>query len=91
MSVGYVINYTYLEQHFIGIRRNYMVKWLLPRDNKETRACDSCGTYKRYSQFYNWHHHPALSFLGEGRIGVICVLCAKREAGSKQWKRIKNG
>ena len=68
-----------------------MAKWLLPRDKKETRACDSCGKYKQYSQFYDWHHHPGLSFLGEGRIGVICMPCAKREAGSKPWERIKNG
>ena len=65
-----------------------MVKWLLPRDKKETRACDSCGKYKQYSQFYDWHHHPGLSFLGEGRIGVVCMPCAKREAGSKQWEKI---
>ena len=68
-----------------------MGKWLLPKDKKETRTCDSCGTYKRYAQFYDWHHHPALSFLGEGRIGVICVGCTRREAGSKEWKKIKNG
>ena len=66
-----------------------MERWLLPRDRKETRACDSCGAYKISAKFYDWFHHPSLSFLGGGKIGVICTPCAKREAGSKFWKEIK--
>ena len=66
-----------------------MGEWLSLRGDKETRTCDSCGNYKMKSNFYNWHHHPSLTFLGEGRIGVICTPCAKREAGSKGWERIK--
>ena len=68
-----------------------MGKWLSQRDEKETRTCDSCGNYKIMSRFYNWYHHPAIKFIGEGRIGVICTPCARREAGSKHWLRIKNG
>ena len=67
-----------------------MGKWLSLRDNKETRACDSCGTYKMRAMFYDWYHHPSLSFMEEGKIGVICTPCAKREAGSKAWEIMKN-
>ena len=66
-----------------------MEKWLLRKDKKQTRVCSSCGTYKMNAMFYDWYHHPALSFLGERRIGVICTPCANREAGSKHWKEIK--
>ena len=88
MLCGFVVNQAYLEQHFIGIRRNWM-KWLLQRGRKETRTCDSSGDYKMKANFYDWHHHPALIFLGRGRLGVICTPCAKREAGSSNWKTIK--
>ena len=67
-----------------------MEKWLLPRDRKETRVCDSCGSYKMKAKFYDWFHHPSLTFMEDERIGVICTPCAKREAGSKLWKRMKN-
>tara|TARA_Y100000310_G_scaffold334134_1_gene413151 strand:+ start:97 stop:303 length:207 start_codon:yes stop_codon:yes gene_type:complete len=67
-----------------------MVKWLSLRGDKETRTCFSCGTYKMRAKFYNWYHHPALSFMEDGRIGVICTPCAKREAGSKLWKEMNN-
>tara|TARA_R100000808_G_C2146117_1_gene154009 strand:- start:455 stop:664 length:210 start_codon:yes stop_codon:yes gene_type:complete len=67
-----------------------MEKWLLPRDKKETRTCDSCSKYKMKAIFYDLYHHPALKFLGDGRIGVICRSCAAREAGSKLWKRMQN-
>ena len=68
-----------------------MGKWLLPRDEKETRTCDSCSSYKMKAKFYDWFHHPSLSFMEDGRIGVICTPCAKREAGSRHWDDIKNG
>ena len=67
-----------------------MEKWLLPRDRKETRTCDSCGKYKMRARFYNWFHNPAIRFMGDERIGVICMPCAKREAGSRLWAKIKN-
>jgi hypothetical protein len=66
-----------------------MGKWLLRRSKKESRACYSCGNYKMQSIFFDWHHHPSLKFLGEGRIGVICTPCARREAGSRNWSRVK--
>ena len=69
-----------------------MGKWLSPRDKKETRTCFSCGSYKMRAQFYNWYSHPALaSILGNKLNGIICSNCARREAGSKYWKDIKNG
>jgi|19_taG_2_1085344.scaffolds.fasta_scaffold45347_3 hypothetical protein len=68
-----------------------MERWLSPRGKKETGVCTSCGTYKMKALFYNWFHHPALKFLGEGRIGVLCTPCAKREAGSNEWKKVKSG
>ena len=68
-----------------------MAKWLSRRDKKETRTCDSCGTYKMMARFYDWLHHPSLSFLEDERIGVICTPCAKREAGSKLWETVKDG
>ena len=64
--------------------------WLSLRGDKETRTCFSCGTYKMRAKFYDWYHHPALKFMGEERIGVICTPCAKREAGSKGWKIIQD-
>ena len=67
-----------------------MERWLLPRDRKETRTCDSCGSYKMRAKFYNWNHHPSISFMGDGEIGVICTPCAKREAGSRLWRTIKS-
>ena len=67
-----------------------MVKWLLPRGDKETRTCDSCGSYKMRAKFYNWYHHPALSFLEDERIGVICTPCARREAGSNNWVLLRD-
>ena len=67
-----------------------MEKWLLQRDKKETRTCNSCGSYKMRATFYNWSHHPAISFMGDERIGVICTPCAKREAGSRLWGKMKN-
>ena len=67
-----------------------MEKWLLPRDRKETRTCDSCGKYKMKARFYDWFHNSAVRFMGDERIGVICMLCAKREAGSRLWAKIKN-
>ena len=69
-----------------------MEKWLLPRDKKETRTCFSCGVYKMRAQFYNWYSHPALAnVLGNKLNGIICSNCAKREAGLKNWKRVKDG
>ena len=69
-----------------------MGKWLSPRDRKETRACFSCGTYKMRAQFYDWYSHPALSdALGNELNGIICSNCARREAGSRNWKEIKDG
>tara|TARA_Y100001938_G_C8021624_1_gene395640 strand:+ start:217 stop:441 length:225 start_codon:yes stop_codon:yes gene_type:complete len=74
-----------------------MEKWLSLRGNKETRVCDSCGTYKLKAIFYNWYNHPALKGVFRNkyseveRIGVICTPCAKREAGSNNWDKIKNG
>ena len=69
-----------------------MGKWLLPRDRKEARTCFSCGDYKMRAQFYDWYSHPALTnVLGNKLNGIICSNCAKREAGSKYWKEIKNG
>ena len=68
-----------------------MGKWLSPRDEKETRTCDSCSVYKMRAKFYDWFHHPSLSFTEDGRIGVICTPCARREAGSRHWDSIKNG
>ena len=69
-----------------------MEKWLLPRGKKETRACFSCSAYKMRAQFYNWYSHPALTnVLGNKLNGIICSNCAKREAGSKHWERVKDG
>ena len=69
-----------------------MEKWLLPRGKKETRACFSCDTYKMRAQFYEWYPNPALkTILGTNLNGIICSNCAKREAGSKYWKKIKDG
>ena len=68
-----------------------MEKWLLPRDKKEARACDSCHSYKLQAIFFDWYPHPSLSFLGDRRIGVICTPCAKREAGSRYWEQIQHG
>ena len=67
-----------------------MGEWLSLRDSRETRACDSCGAYKMRAKFYNWYHHPSLSFMEDERIGVICTPCARREAGSSMWKAIKD-
>ena len=60
-----------------------MGKWLKLRDKKESGSCYSCGKYKMKARLYNWYHHPALSFLGNGLIGIICKQCAQREAGAK--------
>lgn len=68
-----------------------MEKWLSQRDRKETRTCDSCKKYKMKAFFYNWYHHPSMNFMGEERIGVICLPCATREAGSRMWKFMKHG
>ena len=69
-----------------------MQKWLSPRDKKETRACFSCKDYKVRAQFYYWYSHPALTnVLGNNLNGIICSNCAKREAGSTRWKKVKNG
>ena len=69
-----------------------MEKWLLLRDKKETRTCFSCGSYKMRAQFYDWYSHPALtSVLGNKLNGIICSNCARREAGSRYWKKVKNG
>ena len=86
MSDGFVGDQEYLGQPFIDIKRNQMGEWLSLRGDKETRACDSCGKYKMKAKFYNWHHHPSLSFMEDERIGVICTPCARREAGSSIWK-----
>ena len=64
-----------------------MGKWLLRRGRKESRACYSCGTYKMQAIFFDWYRHPAINVEDE-KIGVICTPCAKREAGSRNWKRI---
>ena len=90
MLIGFAVESEFLEQPSIDIKRSQMEKWLLPRDKKETRACDSCNTYKMKAIFYDWYHHPSLSFLEDEKIGVICTPCAKREAGSSRWKGIKN-
>ena len=67
-----------------------MERWLSPRDEKETRVCDSCGKYKMKAQFYNWYSHPALNrVIGSRLNGVICTPCAQREAGSRNWDKIK--
>ena len=69
-----------------------MGKWLLPRGKKETRTCFSCGIHKMRAQFYDWYSHPALtSVLGNKLNGIICSNCARREAGSRYWKELKNG
>ena len=69
-----------------------MGKWLSPRGKKETRACFSCKDYKVAAQFYDWYTHPALiSILGNKLNGIICSNCARREAGSRHWKDVKNG
>ena len=68
-----------------------MEKWLLPRGKKETRTCYSCGDYKMSAKFYEWYHHPGLKFMGNDIIGIICRKCAKREAGSRLWKRMTGG
>ena len=67
-----------------------MEQWLLPRDNKETRTCDACGSYKMRAQFYDWHSHPAIKSITEERLLIICLPCAKREAGSRHFSSIKN-
>ena len=67
-----------------------MGKWLLPRDKKETRTCFSCSTYKMNAQFYEWYPHPAIqSFMGDEIKGIICSPCAKREAGARYFKKLK--
>ena len=69
-----------------------MEKWLSQRDKKETRTCFSCSSYKMRAQFYNWYSHPALiNTLGNKLNGIICSNCARREAGSKHWEKVKNG
>ena len=68
-----------------------MERWLSPRDKKETRTCFSCGSYKMRAQFYDWYSHPALvNVLGNKLNGIICSNCAKREAGSRYWKAVKD-
>ena len=67
-----------------------MEKWLSRRDKKETRTCFSCGKYKMNAIFYDWYSNPALkSILGNELNGIICIQCAKREAGSNAWKENK--
>tara|TARA_Y100000310_G_C20018265_1_gene506192 strand:- start:276 stop:491 length:216 start_codon:yes stop_codon:yes gene_type:complete len=69
-----------------------MERWLSLRGKKETRTCFSCGSSKMTAQFYDWYSHPALtSILGNNLNGIICSNCARREAGSKNWKEIKDG
>tara|TARA_Y100000310_G_scaffold248258_1_gene254060 strand:- start:886 stop:1023 length:138 start_codon:yes stop_codon:yes gene_type:complete len=42
------------------------------------------------AQFYNWYSHPALNrVIGSRLNGAICTPCAKREAGSRNWDKIK--
>ena len=90
MLNGFVGDQEYLDQLSIDIKRNQMGKWLSPRGDKETRTCDSCGSYKMRAKFYDWYHHPALSFLEDERIGVICTPCARREAGSNNWVLLRD-
>jgi len=56
---------------------------------KESRSCDCCGELKTKSQFFEWYQHPALAFLNNDLIGIVCTKCAKREMGSKSWKKYK--
>ena len=64
---------------------------VITKRQKRNQTCNSCGNYKMRATFYNWFHNPAISFMGDERIGIICMPCAKREAGSKLWGKMKNG
>ena len=56
-------------------------------DNKQTRACDCCGDWKRYSYFYKWKGD--FQYLTGDWAMIVCIKCAKREAGSKKWESVK--
>jgi len=63
------------------------IKHVEPRPFKESRTCFSCGTTKTKSQFFDLYQHPALTFLGNNLVGIICTNCAKKEMGKRIWKQ----
>ena len=65
----------------------HSTKNIEPRPIKETRTCFTCGTQKTKSQFFDLYPHPALSFLGTEKTGVICSNCARKEMGKTLWDR----
>ena len=66
-------------------RSDHIVK----RKYKEVGVCCACGTYKHKTIFYDRYVHPAIKSLfreDEWYIGMICLKCAIREAGTKHRK-----
>jgi len=62
--------------------------WLQQRDKKESSRCECCKVYVMGGQFYWWHSHPALPQKHFEPM-LICSKCAKREAGVKGFKKLK--
>ena len=68
-------------------RSDHIVK----RKYKEVGVCCACGTYKHKTIFYDWYIHPAIKSLfreDEWHKGMICLKCARREAGTKHRKKL---
>lgn len=64
-------------------------RWIVKQPRKQQNKCCACGTYKVNAQFYDWYVHPCISGLfKDTMIGIICIKCAKREAGTKHFREI---
>ena len=48
-------------------------------------VCMACGKHYNRTDWYSWHSLFDGSLIHE----KICKKCAKREAGSKYWDRVK--
>tara|TARA_Y100000401_G_scaffold117418_1_gene126127 strand:- start:687 stop:935 length:249 start_codon:yes stop_codon:yes gene_type:complete len=81
----FVKKQTYQEQHFTDTETNLAVN---KTQYKQTRACDCCGDWKRSSYFYNWTSD--CNHLTGDWIMIVCSRCAKREAGSKLWRKLND-
>ena len=83
----------FLGRPFIGIKNKQVGKssYISKRKDKEVGVCCACGTYKHKTIFYDWYVNPAIKSLfreDEWHIGIICLKCAKREAGTKHRKNL---
>ena len=77
----------------IGIRKGLVARndHIVKRKYKEVGVCCACGTYKHKAIFYDWYVHPAIKSLfrkDEWHIGMICLKCARREAGTKHRNKL---